>query len=214
MKTIRIDIISDIVCPWCFIGYRQLERALDMAGLNGDIHWHPFELNPAMPAQGEDMADHIARKYGASAEQSAATRQQMQAIAAPLGISFAARSTRIWNSRAAHQLLHWARDSGRQTALKLALFDAYFTRGENVSDPAVLLDAVAAAGLPRALAREVLENNSFADDVAAAEARWPDMNITGVPAMIIAERGLVMGAQGEERLAAALRKMAELSPAA
>ena len=205
---IQIDIISDVVCPWCFIGYRQLERALELAGLEGDIRWHPFELNPAMAPEGEDVAEHIRRKYGATPEQSAATRGQMKAIAEPLGIDFSARSDRIWNTFDAHRLLHWARESGKQTDLKLALFNAYFTRGENVSDTDVLLEAVEAAGLDRDAAAEVLATDSHGDAVRAMEARWQELGITGVPAMILAEKGLVMGAQEPERLAIALRKMA------
>lgn len=209
-QTIRVDIISDIVCPWCFIGWRQLERALDLAGLEGDIRWHPFELNPAMAPEGEDIGDHVARKYGATPEQSAASRSRMRAIAEPLGIDFSGRSNRIWNTFAAHQLLHWARDTGRQTALKLKLFEAYFTKGENVSDVDVLLNAVEAAGLDRAEAACVLADGRYVETVRALEQRWGEMGITGVPAMILAEKGLVMGAQEPERLAIALRKMAAL----
>lgn len=207
---IQVDIISDVVCPWCFIGYRQLERALELAGLEADIRWHPFELNPAMAPEGEDIGEHIRRKYGATPEQSAATRASMKAIAEPLGIDFSARSDRIWNTFDAHRLLHWARESGKQTDLKLALFNAYFTRGENVSDSEILLDAVEAAGLDRAEAAEVLAGDSHGDAVRAMEMRWQELGITGVPAMILAEKGLVMGAQEPERLAIALKKMAAL----
>lgn len=209
-QTIRVDIISDIVCPWCFIGWRQLERALELAGLEGDIRWHPFELNPAMGPEGEDIADHMARKYGATSEQSAVSRSQMKAIAEPLGIDFSGRSKRIWNTFAAHQLLHWARETGRQTALKLALFHAYFSKGENVGDRDVLLRAVEAVGLDRAEAAAVLADGRHAGAVRAIEQRWQEMGITGVPAMILAEKGLMMGAQEPERLAIALKKMASL----
>lgn len=212
-ERIQVDIISDVVCPWCFIGYRQLEKALDLAGLEADIRWHPFELNPQMAAEGEDTAEHIFRKYGATPEQSAATRGHMKSIAEPLGINFSGRSKRIWNTFKAHQLLLWAQGTGKQTALKLALFQAYFTAGENVSDEAVLLDAVEAAGLDRAEAQDVLADNRYAEPVRALEQRWTEMGISGVPAMILNERGLVMGAQEPERLAIALRKMAALSPA-
>lgn len=213
-QTIRIDIISDIVCPWCLIGYKQLEKALALAGMEGDIRWHPFELNPQMPEEGEDTAEHIQRKYGATPEQSAATRHQMRSIAEPLGIDFSARSKRIWNSFAAHQLLLWAQDTGQQTALQMELFDAYFTRGDNISDEAVLLDAVDTVGLDRAQAAEVLADGRFAAEVRALEQRWTEMGITGVPAMILAEKGLIVGAQEPERLAIALKKMAAATAAA
>lgn len=212
-QKIQVDIISDVVCPWCFIGYRQLEKALELAGLEGDIRWHPFELNPGMAPEGEDTAEHVQRKYGATPEQSATTRSHMKSIAEPLGIDFSGRSKRIWNTFDAHQLLLWAQDSGQQTALKLELFKAYFTAGENVSDREVLLNAVEAAGLDRAEAGQVLADGRFAETVRALEQRWGEMGITGVPAMILAEKGLIMGAQEPERLAIALRKMAALTPA-
>jgi predicted DsbA family dithiol-disulfide isomerase len=212
VQRIQVDVISDVVCPWCFIGYAQLEKALEIAGLEGDIRWHPFELNPQMSREGEDIADHVRRKYGATPEQSAVTRGQMKAIAEPLGIDFSGRSQRIWNTFDAHRLLHWAKDSGRQTALKLALFDAYFTAGADVSDRAVLLEAVEAAGLDRAAAEAVLESGAEGEAVRALEAKWWEMGISGVPTFIIAEKGMVMGAQEPERLALALRKMAALNP--
>ena len=211
-QKIQVDIISDVVCPWCFIGYRQLEKALELAGLEGDIRWHPYELNPKMAPEGEDTAEHIQRKYGATPEQSAATRSHMKSIAEPLGIDFSSRSKRIWNTAAAHQLLHWAQGTGRQTALKLKLFEAYFTNGENVSDEDVLLNAVEAVGLDRAEAAQVLADGRYVETVRALESRWSEMGITGVPAMILAEKGLIVGAQEPERLAIALKKMAALSP--
>jgi predicted DsbA family dithiol-disulfide isomerase len=212
-QKIQVDIISDVVCPWCLIGYRQLEKALEIAGLEADIRWHPFELNPQMAPEGEDTVEHIQRKYGATPEQSATTRSHMKSIAEPLGIDFSQRSKRIWNTFEAHQLLLWAQDSGHQTDLKLKLFEAYFTNGENVSDREVLLNAVEAAGLNRAQAAEVLADGRYAQTVRALEQRWGEMGITGVPAMILAEKGLIMGAQEPERLAIALRKMAALTPA-
>lgn len=211
--SIRVDIISDVVCPWCYIGYRQLERALDIAGLAGDIRWHPFELNPWMPPEGEDAAEHLARKYGVTPEQSAATRGRMRAIAEPLGIDLSGRSKRIWNSFDAHRLIHWARDTGRQTALKLNLFRAYFSEGRSIADHDVLLDCAAAAGLDRAEAGAVLADGRFGPAVRALEERWEDMGVSAVPAFILNGRGLVLGAQEPERLAIALGKMAALGPA-
>ena len=204
---IRVDIISDIVCPWCFIGFRQLERALAIAGLEGDIRWHPFELNPDMDDEGEELQAHIARKYGATDEGSAITRRQIRALGDELGIDFSKRATMIWNTSKAHQLLYWAKDSGRQTDLHIRLFEAYFTRGRNIGDTGVLLDAAADAGLDRAEAAEVLADGRFGEAVRALEARWRDMGINGVPAMIFEERALVMGAQEPERLANALTRM-------
>lgn len=206
----RIDIISDVVCPWCLIGWRQLQQAIAETGIAADIRWHPFELNPAMGEGGEDIADHVRRKYGAGPEQSAATRAAMAEIAAPLGVRFQPGTpARMWNTFAAHQLIHWARETGRQTALAEALFAAHFERGERLADKAVLLDAVEAAGLDRAAAAEILEEGREGPAVRMAEARFADMGVTGVPAIILDERGLVMGAQGPETFARLIVRMVE-----
>ena len=206
----RIDIISDVVCPWCLIGWRQLGQAIRETGIAADIRWHPFELNPHMPAEGEPVADHVRRKYGASAEQSAATRAAMADIAAPLGIRFRPGiPERMWNTHQAHQLIHWARESGRQTALAEELFAAHFERGERLADPHVLLSAVEAAGLDRDEAARVLESGAESAAVRAAEARFADLGVTGVPAIILDERGLVMGAQGPDTFARLIVRMVE-----
>lgn len=205
---IRVDIISDIVCPWCFIGYRQLRKALQIAELEGDIRFHPFELNPDMPPEGEDVAEHIRRKYGGTDDESPATWRKIREIGATLGIDFTNKSKRIWNTAKAHQLVHWAQESGQQTELEPRLFEAYFVDGRNVSADDVLLEVAADAGLDAAEAAQVLADGRYAETVATQEERWRSMGITGVPAMIIAERGLVMGAQDAAALARALSKMA------
>jgi predicted DsbA family dithiol-disulfide isomerase len=211
----RIDIVSDVVCPWCLIGWRQLRQAIAETGIVADVRWHPFELNPAMPAEGEEVAAHVRRKYGASVEQSAATRAAMAEIAAPLGITFQPGvPARMWNTHRAHQLIHWARETGRQTALAEALFAAHFERGERLADDAVLLDAVEAAGLDRDAAADVLASASESGAVRALEARFADMGVTGVPAIIFDERGLVMGAQGPETFARLIVRMIEKRAAA
>lgn len=208
--SMRIDIMSDVVCPWCLIGWRQLRRAIEETGIVADVRWHPFELNPSMPMEGEEVAAHVRRKYGASDAQSAATRAAMAEIAAPLGITFQPGvPARMWNTHAAHQLIHWARDSGLQTALAEALFAAHFARGERLTDEAVLLGAVETAGLDREAAAKVLAHDSESGAVRALEARAAEMGVTGVPAIIFDERGLVMGAQGPETFARLIIRMIE-----
>lgn len=198
-RMMRVDIVSDVVCPWCLIGFRQLERALADLGVEADLRWHPFELNPGLPPEGEEVATHIARKYGASPERMAATRAAMADVAAEVGVTFRPGvPARMWNTRDAHRLLFWARDTGRQTALALALFDAHFGQGASLADHGVLADAAEAAGLDRAEAAAVLASGRFADAVASLEARFAEMGVTGVPAFILGERGLAMGAQGVE----------------
>jgi predicted DsbA family dithiol-disulfide isomerase len=203
---LRVDIVSDVVCPWCLIGWRQLKAALEMDGVAADVRWHPFELNPAMPPEGEAVADHVRRKYGATAEQSAATRGAMREIAAEVGLELKSPS-RIWNTRDCHRLLHWAKDSGRQTALKEALFAAYFEAGANPGARDVLLAAVDAAGLDVVEAARVLEGDSQARAVESLEARFAEMGVTGVPAMIFEEKGMVLGAQGVETYRRVIARM-------
>ncbi len=198
MTEVRIDIISDVVCPWCAIGYKRLERALieHVGELTAAIVWHPFELNPNMPEAGQNLQAHVAEKYGASADQSSAARAQLTELAASLDLTFRyGADTRIFNTFKAHQLLHWALRLGRQGPLTFALFDAYFARAENVANTAVLLDAVEQAGLDRAEATAVLEEGRYAADVRAEERFWTERGITGVPTFILGGRYLVQGAQ-------------------
>ncbi len=195
---LSIDIVSDVVCPWCIIGYRQLQRAVGMMGDRVEIgvRWHPFQLAPLLPPEGQDMRDYVRERYGATPEQSRANRARLIELGASLGIDFAfGDDSRIYNTHRAHELLTWAGEAGGQTALKLALFEAYFTRQENVSDTDVLLGAVERAGLDAQAARAVLEDGRYAAAVDAEIAHWQDQNITGVPAFIVGGKYMVPGAQ-------------------
>ena len=167
-RRLKIDFVSDVSCPWCVIGLGGLEEALRrVEGLvEADIRFRPFELNPDMPPEGQDVAEHVAMKYGATPEQSAASRAAIKARAAEVGFEMAPRpGGRIYNTFDAHRLLHWADLEGRQYALKRALFDAYFTQGRNPSDPEVLVDCAAQAGLDGSMAQEVLASGRYADEV-------------------------------------------------
>lgn len=214
---VRIDIVSDVVCPWCAIGLAALDCALAAAAdvIAADIVFHPFELNPDMPPEGEPIAEHVARKYGFSPEQARAGGGRLRDAAAAVGLDMTARSERIVNTFDAHRLLHWAMIAGRQAALKRELLAAYFARGADVSDRAVLVAAAQAAGLDADQARTVLETGRFADEVRAEEAHWRAQGITAVPTMILDERYVVQGAQEPARLERALRRLAaELTAAA
>lgn len=211
---LRIDIVSDVMCPWCIIGYLQLARALEQTGTPAEIHWHPFELNPDMPPEGQNLREHVAEKYGATAAQSEASRRQMAALGADLGFAFRfAEDSRIWNSFAAHQLLHWAGTQGRQHDLKMAMFRAHFTQGRNMADAQVLADIAGEIGLDRDEALAVLRDQRFAEEVRAHESFWLNQGIRGVPAMVFARRYLVTGAQGVENYARILTRLAEMGPA-
>ena len=208
----RIDFISDIVCPWCAIGLYSLEAAAArIPGLELELHFHPFELNPAMGPEGQDIEEHLAEKYGASPAALAGTRQAIRERGAALGFDFRMEArSRIYNTRDAHRLLHWA-DEGFgpavQRRLKLGLLKAYFTDGLDVSDPAVLLAQATAAGLPEAEARALLHSDRYAADVQAAETAVQAQNIHAVPAIVVNQRHLIQGGQSVEVFEKLLRQV-------
>ncbi|MBI3349344.1 MAG: DsbA family oxidoreductase [Burkholderiales bacterium] len=211
----RIDFISDVVCPWCAIGLYSLEAAAArIPGLQLDLHFHPFELNPGMGPQGQDIEEHLAEKYGASAAQLAGTRQAIRERGAALGFDFRSEArSRIYNTRDAHRLLHWADEAfggGVQRTLKVAMLKAYFTAGRDVSDHAVLLDLVTQAGLPEAEARELLAGDRFAAEVKAAEAEVHAQGIHAVPAIIVNQRHLIQGGQSVEVFEQLLRQVLDV----
>lgn len=208
---LRIDIISDVMCPWCIIGYRQLSLALDAAGTRHDIQWHPFELNPQMPPEGQNTREHILEKYGSTPEQSEQSRQHMKALGDSLGFDFAwSDESRMHNTFNAHQLMHWADTQGRRHDLKMALFTAHFTDQRNLSDDAVLADIAAETGLNRDEAVAVLEDQRYANDVRAAEQFWQQQGISGVPAVVFDSKHLVTGAQGVENYTNILTQLAQM----
>jgi predicted DsbA family dithiol-disulfide isomerase len=210
--TIVVDIVSDIVCPWCAIGYRQLERAAGIVADRMDIgvRWHPFELAPGMPAEGMNIADYMYERYGATPEQGQAGRARIVEAGRSLGIDFRySTESRMYNTRAGHRLLAWAGKHGGQTPLKLALFDAFFTQQRNVSDPEVLLDAAEAAGLNRAAAAAALEDEAYGRQVDEELAYWRDQNITAVPTFLVQGKYTVPGAQDADTWVRVLDRVVE-----
>ena len=215
-KTLHIDFVSDIVCPWCVVGLGGLQTALNTLkaeGITAEVHFQPFELNPQMPPEGENIVEHIGRKYGSTPEQSAANRAMITQRAAEAWPGFDMRmgpDSRIWNTFDAHRLLHWAGTVGaaEQRALKAALFTAHFTDGRTMTDAGVLADAAAAAGLDRAKAVEVLADDLYAAEVRAAEALWVSRGINGVPAVVVEGKWLISGGQPAGVFEEALRGMA------
>ena len=210
-KPLRIDIVSDVVCPWCVIGYRQLAEALKQTNTEYEIHWHPFELNPNMPSEGQNMREHIMEKYGSSKQESDASRARLMEAGNEVGFTFNFNDdTRMHNTFNLHQLLHWADQQGRMHELKQALFAAHFTNGRNISDNSVLADIAAETGLNRNEALAVLEDQRFAKEVRAAEQHWQQQGIQSVPAVIFNERHLVSGAQGVENFTSILQQLADM----
>jgi predicted DsbA family dithiol-disulfide isomerase len=221
-QKLTIDIYSDVMCPWCLIGYGQLTKALEQleGEIAAEIRWRPFELNPDMPAEGEDQEAHLQRKYRRPAEEGAALRGQMKAIAEGAGVSLSyegegeAPPAMMWNTRDCHKLLAFALEQAGhevQTALKLALFRAHFNQRANLSDRDVLLDIAAEAGLHRAAAKAALDDPELEARVLAEERQAWDLNISGVPAMIVNDRFMIPGAQAPEVYVNALRRVAAKS---
>ena len=211
MKTLRIDFVSDVVCPWCAIGLVSLERALQrtQGAVAAELHFQPFELNPQLPAEGEGIGEHLQRKYGMDPAQLADNQERIRARGAALGFvfDFNARS-RIWNTFDAHRLLHWAGIEGGQRALKHALLQAYFSEGRNVSDHATLVDIAGGAGFEAERAQAILASNEYAAEVREAERFFTRNGINGVPAVIIERKHLVSGGQPVEVFERALREIA------
>ena len=209
--TLRVDFVSDVSCPWCIIGLKALEQAADR--LQGevalDLHFQPFELNPQMAPEGQDIGEHLQEKYGATPAQSQQTREAIAARGAELGFAFSLdKRSRIYNTFDAHRLLHWAEEKRLQRALKHALFKAYFTDGQSPGDHEVLVRVAGEVGLDANEARELLASDRYASEVREREQFYQQQGIHSVPAIIINDRHLISGGQPVEVFEQALRQIA------
>ena len=193
----KLDFVSDVSCPWCALGLQSLLAALrNLGGTGADLHFQPFELNPDMVPGGEDIAEHIRGKYGASPQQFAQSQEMIRARGAELGFRFdMEKRTRIYNTFDAHRLLHWAGLKGKQLELKQALFNAYFGEGADPSDHAVLERIATQVGLDPAAVREILSSDRYAADVRAREQFYRSHGINAVPTLIINDQHLIEGGQ-------------------
>lgn len=218
---VSVEIWSDVMCPWCAVGYTQFAKAVKQVEgeLDVEVRWLPFELNPDLPPEGKLQDRHLAEVYGRSAEEVAAMRAQMQATAARAGFPMdytgegEAPPAMMWNTFEAHKLLRWAlADSGpeAQTRLKLALLKAHFQQRRNVSDRAVLLDIAGAEGFDRDRAAEALADEALAVAVRAEEQRGRQSGISSVPSFVLNGKYLVQGAREPEDYAQTLRRVAGL----
>ncbi|MGA9827095.1 MAG: DsbA family oxidoreductase [Rhodanobacteraceae bacterium] len=208
---LKIDFVSDVSCPWCVIGLRALEQALQRLDgeVRGDIHLQPFELNPQLPPQGEDSTEHLMRKYGSDLSQVERNREAIRARGEALGFSFRMdRRSRVYNTFDAHRLLHWAELEGKHVALKHALFRAYFTDGEDIAAHDVLVRLATEVGLDSERALQVLSSDAYAAEVRAQEDFYIGNGIHSVPAVIINDRHLISGGQPVETFERALREIA------
>lgn len=215
---LKIDFVSDVSCPWCVIGLKSLDQALARVGsdVSAELHFQPFELNPGMAPQGQEITEHITQKYGITPAQAHANRENIRARGAEVGFKFSAADepgggrNRIYNTFDAHRLLHWAELQGadKQRALKEALFTAYFTHGESPGSHEVLARVAGEVGLDVARAREILASGTYANEVREREQFYLTQGIHSVPAIIINERHLISGGQPAEVFEQALRQIA------
>jgi predicted DsbA family dithiol-disulfide isomerase len=209
-KQIRIDFVSDVSCPWCIIGLKSLEQAIERIGdaATVQLHFQPFELNPAMGLQGQDISEHLTEKYGTTPEQISQNREMIRSRGAEVGFRFEmATRSRIYNTFDAHRLLHWAELQGRQHALKMALFEVYFSKGESPASHDVLVRIAGEVGLDTVEAARILDSDIYAAEVRELENYYREKGISSVPAIIINERSLISGGQPAEVFEQALRKV-------
>lgn len=211
-RKMKIDFVSDVACPWCVIGLGGLERALE--NLKGEVEpeitFHPFELNPAMEKGGENMLEHVSKKYRIPADEARANRERIKARAASVGFAMnTSDDSRIYNTFDAHRLMAWAVGSGKQQALKHQLFVVNFTNQTDPGDHDALVVAAEKAGLDPVEARSVLASDRYAQEVRADEQLWQSRGITGVPAVIVNDKWLISGGQPPEEFERQLRGIAQ-----
>jgi len=206
---LKIDFVSDVSCPWCVIGLRALDQALVELGdeVDAQIHFQPFELNPNMPSEGQDIKEHIAEKYGSTPEQIEGIHETIRAKGAELGFVFAKGERRIYNTFDAHRLLHWAETEGKQHALKTALFEAYFSELKDPSSHADLADAAQKVGLDRLRAQAVLAGNDYAAQVREDEQLWTSRGVSSVPTIVFNDQYAVSGGQPVDVFVSAIRQI-------
>lgn len=215
-KSLRIDFVSDVSCPWCAVGLASLQQAIaQVSNIAVDLHFQPFELNPNMPVGGQNSMAHIAAKYNIGFDEVTRNRERIRERGAELGFDFNTdQESRIYNTFDAHRLLHWAGMLGanQQLALKQGLLKAYFSDNEDVSDRETLLRIASQSGLAENIAGEILDSDRYADDVRASQAYFRDRGIASVPAIIIENQHLISGGQPPEVFVRALRELSQLAP--
>lgn len=207
----KIDFVSDVSCPWCAIGLNALEQAL--VRLDGKVevklHFQPFELNPQMPPDGEEIVEHLTRKYGITPAQVECNSEAIRLRGETVGFTFGkGKRRRTYNTFDAHRLLHWAEIEGKQRELKHALLRAYFTDGDNPSDHALLVRVAGETGLDAARATAILASDEYATEVRERERFYLDHGINSVPSIIIDDRHLIQGGQPVDEFERALRQIA------
>ncbi|EOW9391816.1 DsbA family oxidoreductase [Vibrio cholerae] len=209
MHKLTIDLVSDIVCPWCVIGYLRLRHALArLPEVDVTLRWHPYELNPRLAIGGENLREHLNKKYGTSLEASQQARKTLTELGNDVGFAFHFfDEMRIYNTRKAHQLLLWAHQQDKQLPLTLALWSAYFQQGKAIDEDEVLLEIAQTVGLDRTACQQILTDESWANAVANTEQQWLQAGIHAVPTLIIEQKYLISGAQTSDILLDVLQRL-------
>ncbi|MDL5511403.1 DsbA family oxidoreductase [Arenibacter sp. M-2] len=195
---IKIDIVSDVVCPWCTIGYKRLDKAISDLGIQDqiEIEWHPFELNPNMPKEGQNVQEHLTEKYGSSLEEQRRSQEYMAEAGAELGFTFDYfEEMRMVNTFEAHILLEYAKGYGKQTELKMRLTTAFFSERKDVSNRAVLKQALLDIGLNAEEALSKLDNDEARYDLRSKQNYWKNLGVNSVPTIVFNKKSAVTGAQ-------------------
>jgi len=195
---IKIDIVSDVVCPWCTIGYKRLEKAISEMGIQDqvEIEWQPFELNPNMPPEGQNVREHITEKYGATLEKQKESQRHMAEVGAELGFTFDYfDDMRMANTFEAHILLEYAKAFGKQTELKMRLTKAFFSERKDVSKRDVLKQALLDVGLNAEEALAKLDDDDARHEIRSKQDYWKNLGVNSVPTIVFNRKGAVTGAQ-------------------
>ena len=211
---IKLDILSDPICPWCLIGKANLDRALaQRADHPFEIEWHPFQLNPDMPAGGMDRREYLETKFGGR-DRAVAVYGRIAEAAEAAGVEIDFEGiTRTPNTLDAHRLIHWAGLEGRQTPMVSALFRAYFREGRDIGDRAVLRDLAEGVGMDRAMTERLLESDADAEDIRGRDAHARARGVTGVPTFVVAQAHVVPGAQPPELWAQVIDELTQQAQA-
>ena len=211
MTSLQIDIVSDVMCPWCIVGYKGLESALQQLApdVEATINWLPFELNPQMPIEGQDIEEHLTEKYGITAEQSSENRAMITQRGKDVGFDFNfSDHMRMINSFDLHRLLAWAKDQGKQHELQMALFDEHFTHNLPLNENENILKIVSSLGLDATAAKNVLDADDYAEQVRMEQKISLQNGINSVPAFIINNKHLISGGQTSDVFKQALQQIA------
>ncbi|WP_282074043.1 DsbA family oxidoreductase [Polaribacter atrinae] len=197
-EKLKIDIVSDVVCPWCTIGYKRLEKAITELGIQDqvEIEWQPFELNPNMPAEGQNVDEHITEKYGSTKEQQEESKRNMTEVGEELGFKFDYfDEMRMVNTFEAHVLLEYAKDFGKQTELKMCLTTAFFSEHKDVSKREILKEALLSVGLNADEGMAKLDNEAARNEVRTKQNYWKNLGVNSVPTIVFNRKSAVTGAQ-------------------